>query len=262
MAPSFALLVSSCDAYEDCWEPFFTLLADYWKPAPHPIYLNTETRDYQFDGLDIRCPRVELEAGRRLGWSDRLSKSLDAISEEIVLYMQEDYFLNDDIDAETLDGLVEIMERDGLSHIGLVPFKRPPTPSQYEFLDHIPQRNDYRISAQAGLWRIPVLQSYLRAHESVWEFEWYGSRRAWRRRDSFFYVNRHYQQVTGRSRVLPYRATGIVHGRWVRSIVEDLFAAHGVEVNYARRGFYDPEEDDWTGPPRMVRALRRLRSLA
>jgi hypothetical protein len=161
-----------------------------------------------------------------------------------------------------LNDLLETMERDGLSHISLVPSQRPAAPSRYEFLDHIPQRHDYRISAQAGLWRIPVLQSYLRKHESVWELEWYGSRRAWRRPDSFFYVNGRYQEVTGRRRVLPYRATGVVHGRWVRPIVEDLFAAHDIEVDYSRRGFHDPASDDWSGPPRVIRGLRRLRSLA
>lgn len=256
------MLVSSCDAYEDCWLPFFTLLVDYWPSFDLPIYLNTETKAYSFPGLDIRCPRPELAAGRRLGWGDRLMRCLDSIDGDIVLYMQEDFFLKDEADVETIDRLVELMRRDHISHVSLVRGRRPGTPSRYEFLDHIGQRADYRISAQAGLWQIPVFRSYLRRHETVWELEWYGSRRARRRRDTLFQISPRYEEASGRERVLPYRATGVVHGKWVRPVVEELFAAHGVKVDYSQRGFLDHDNDDWRPPPRLKRAVRRLRSFA
>jgi hypothetical protein len=53
----------------------------------------------------------------------------------------------------------------------------------------------------------------------------------------------------------------VVHGRWVPEVVVDLFAAHDIEVDYERRGFYDHDQDDWKPPPRLTRALRRLRSI-
>jgi hypothetical protein len=261
MGVPFAVLVSSCDAYEDCWEPFFTLLTTYWRPFEPVVYLNTETKAFSFAGLDIRCPRVEATADRGLAWSDRLMRCLDCIPEEIVLYMQEDYFVKEDVDVEMINELVEVMQTDRLSHISLVQSRRRGIASNYEFLDRIQQRDDYRICAQAGLWRVPVLKSYLRRHESVWELEWYGSRRARRRPDSFFFVNQHYEQVHGR-RVIPYRATGIVHGRWARPVVEDLFARHGIEVDFSRRGFLDADGDARSAPPLLTRAVRRLRSLA
>ena len=39
------LLVNSCDAYADLWQPFFTLLKRYFVPLPAEILLNTETKD-------------------------------------------------------------------------------------------------------------------------------------------------------------------------------------------------------------------------
>ena len=47
-----ALLVNSCDKYEDLWAPFFTLLKKYWNPE-YPIVLNTESKDFNFEGLNI-----------------------------------------------------------------------------------------------------------------------------------------------------------------------------------------------------------------
>ena len=49
------LLVNSCDAYADLWQPFFTLLKRYFVPLPAEILLNTETKDFAFDGLNLRC---------------------------------------------------------------------------------------------------------------------------------------------------------------------------------------------------------------
>jgi hypothetical protein len=263
------LVVSSCDAYEDCWLPFFKLLSTYWQAPVPPIYLNTETRGFSFPGLEIQCPRVQLEAGQELDWSDRLMRTLDHVPTEIVLYMQEDYFVNGPVDVPMLNRFVALMQRDGISHVSLKRANRTGAPSQYEFLDRIDQRTEYRISAQAGLWRVSSLRSYLRRHETVWELEWYGSRRAWRRPDSFYFVNADYDaasgrlgdHASGRRGVVPYWPTGVVHGRWVPEVVVDLFAAHDIEVDYERRGFYDHDQDDWKPPPRLTRALRRLRSI-
>jgi hypothetical protein len=255
---SYCLLVNSCDAYSDCWTPFFTLLARYWQPCDVPIYLNTETKAFAFPCLDIRCPRVGLEANCELAWSERLLRSLAHIPHQIVLYLQEDYFLYDDVDVAMVERLVTLMEQDDISHVNLMRRDQGER-SGYQFLNHIPRRAEYRISAQAGLWRTRALRSYLRRHETVWEFEWYGTRRAWRRPDSFYYVNRAYDERRG-DFVLPYRP-GVVQGRWVRDDVEELFAAHGICVDYSGRGFHDPSNDNWRRKPRVIRATRRLRSI-
>ncbi len=259
----YCLLVSSCDAYADCWPPFFTLLVTYWEASDRVIYLNTETKDFAFPGLDIRCPCVSLDRqrSRRLAWSDRLRRCLDTIPDDIVLYVQEDYFLKDCVDVAMIDRLAGLMRDEDISHISMERDRRRGHKSRHQYLDVIDQRAEYRVSAQAGLWKTSVLKSYLRRHETVWEFEWYGTRRARRRRDTFLYVNDDYEARYGR-KVFPYDGTGIVQGRWTRAIVEDLFARHDIEVDFAARGFL---EDDGISPikrpPRPVRALRRLRSL-
>ena len=260
--PSYCILVSSCDAYADCWLPFFTLLATYWQPCNHEIYLNTETQPFSFPGLDIHCPRVGLAISHDLTWSERLLRCLDSIPHEIVLYLQEDYFINDIVNISMIDQLVELMQRDHLSHVSLARSSKlkPGQKSSYQFLSHIDQRAEYRISAQAGLWRVSALRSYLRRHETVWEFEWYGTRRARRKKDTFFYVNEEYQKAHGKM-VVPYVGTGVVHGRWARKVVVELFAKHRISVDYTLRGFHDEVDGRYPRAPMLTRAARRLRSL-
>ena len=65
------LLVNSCDAYADLWQPFFTLLKRYFVPLPDEILLNTETKEFHLDGVKLRCvhsnapTRLPLRRARR-----------------------------------------------------------------------------------------------------------------------------------------------------------------------------------------------------
>jgi len=55
--------------------------------------------------------------------------------------------------------------------------------------------------------------------------------------------------------VIPYTPTGIVKGRWYADAVVDLFAREGIEIDYERRGWYDP-----ANPPRssLTTKFRKL----
>jgi len=258
----YCVLVSSCDAYADCWLPFFSLLERYWPTPRPPVYLNTETQSFVFPGLDVRCPRVSRNSRKSLTWSERLLRCLETIPYEVILYVQEDYFLKAQVDVTMMKSLVDLMLDDSVSHISLVADGRPGQRSRYPCLSHIARSAEYRISAQAGLWRLAALRSYLRSHETIWEFEWYGTRRARRRKDTFFFVNEEYTEITGRELVFPYDGTGVEQGLWRRSVVEDLFARHGIAVDYSGRGFLE-ENGGYVRrrPTRAVRAVRRLRSL-
>ncbi len=47
MKSEVTVLINSCDAYSDLWEPFFKLFSIYWPDCPYEIVLNTEYK---------RCP--------------------------------------------------------------------------------------------------------------------------------------------------------------------------------------------------------------
>jgi hypothetical protein len=258
---SYYVLLSSCDAYADCWEPFFKLFATYW-PAPRPtVVLNTETRGYEYPGLSILCPRVEL-GGAGLTWTERLFATLDHAPHQIVLYMQEDYFLKAPVDAGYVEELASLMLERDWSHIDLTrnPSLSEGTPTDEPFLSAIPQRADWRLNTQAGLWTKEAIRTYGRRHESVWEFEWFGTRRAWRREDTFYSVNQAYRVAHAGLNPIPYDGTGIVHGYWDRGVVQELFDRHQIAIDFSQRGFFDEDGAPRPRPPLVQRAARRIRS--
>lgn len=259
----YTILVNTTDSFEDCWQPFFTLFARFWPGCSYPIVLNTETKTFTYSGLDIRCARVGNDTpARRLTWSECLLRCLESIDDDLILYLQEDYFLNDRVDVEQINEFADILQAEGYSHIALVSFSNagPWRPTKYPLLWEIDQKAAYRLSLQAGLWRKDRLQCYLRKHETPWQFEVWGSKRAHRIKDKLLCVN---HDIFGQQRpeIVPYKPTGIVKGKWNRGAVYDLFQANGIVVDYAQRGFFDPAQVSLRKAPLSKRVIARLRSL-
>jgi len=246
-SPTIAVLVNSTDRYDDCWAPFFTLFAHYWPTCRFPVILNTETKSYQHQGLSLRTSQVgRVPSSHPLTWSESLLRCLDGINEDYVLYLQEDYFLNDFVDEETVQQFLEIMDREQYVHIRLMELggNDPYVPSRrYPQLWHLPERANYLVSLQAGLWRRVELRAYLRAPESAWQFERWGTRRA--RRDAARFLCPDLNLFNRRGRhIVPYLPTGIVRGKWYEPAVVELFARHGIVVDFQGRGFYRPSPID------------------
>lgn len=262
-ASPYTILVNSTDSFEDCWIPFFKLFSDYWPNCNRPIVLNTEVKRFDYPGLNIVCSQVALQApGKRLSWSECLHRCLETIDTPLVLYLQEDYFLHGPVDVKRIDEFADLMLQKNYSCIRLMECdgSGPWRPTDHPLLWEVDQRSKYRIALQAGLWNKRSLQRYLRLHESPWQLEYFGSKRAHRVADSIFCVNRDvFNDQT--HQVFPYQPTGVVAGRWKREVVIDLFMRHGITVDFSARGFYDPERPR-KKRPLLHRVWDRMRSLA
>lgn len=254
------IVVNTSDGFEDCWLPFFQLFERYWPNCPYPIVLNTETKTPAFAAPAVRAARVAADASRRLTWSECLARCLDEIETPYILYLQEDYFLEGPVQAALIEIFLDEMRAGRADVIRLMECggAGPWEPSAHPLLWTVSQKAAYRISMQAALWRKSTLRAHLRAHESPWQLEIFGSARARRVRDQVLCVNRDRFHGEGKE-VIPYQPTGIVSGRWEQRIVEPLFARHGIQVDFSRRGFYKA-----VGPrprPVLKRLTDRLRSL-
>lgn len=264
-APSvrYTVLVNSTDSFEDCWEPFFRLFSRYW-PKPYPVtMLNTETKDFSYPGLCVFASRVGARSGReRLTWSESLALCLDDIETDLVLYMQEDYFIAGPVRADIIDNCVDVMLSEDVACIRIMECEGAGPWHQWntDWLWEVDRRANYRISTQAALWRVSALRSHLRSHETPWQFEVWGSRRAWRKDDRILCLNR---EMFGdpSSQVIPYEPTGIVKGKWNETAVRRLFAENGIDVDFSVRGFYDagqPTGSDLSFPVKVVSRIRSL----
>jgi hypothetical protein len=255
------IVVNSSDGFEDCWHPFFTLFAKYWPACPYPLVLNTEKKRYQHAGLRITSSQVAAHDSRRLTWSECLMRCLDGISTPLVLYLQEDFFLEAAVRADLLERLVQPL-RDGSADVvrvmecgGAGPWHATANP----ILWRVDQQSAYRISLQAVLWRKQTLRQHLRQHESPWQLEVFGSARARRlKSETVLCVNRDELHGPGKE-VIPYTPTGVVKGKW-EQFVPALFEREGIHMDYSQRGFYEPGQPG-TKAPLLSRVSDRIRSL-
>jgi len=181
-----SVLVSSCDAYEDLWEPFFKQFFRHWPDCPFPVYLGAETKTYDDDRVTTL-----LSNGEHV-WSNCLLKYLEQIQTPYVLLLLEDFFLRKDVkNEEVINAFDFLMNKKGrMMRIG----RNKPWPSR-GIDGPIDTNTDIaiikpgfpcRITLQASFWDKQALTDLLRYGENIWEFEVNGNKRSWKYKNGFF----------------------------------------------------------------------------
>lgn len=236
---NYSILINTTDSFEDCWVPFFTLFKIFWTDYQGVIYLNTETKVFKFPGLDIRSIQNNKETPNvRETWSECLIRALNSIDEDVILYMQEDYFLKDMVKSEIVENYVRLMKENisisclHLTDQAVIPEKKS---IHFDSLYTVKTKQRYRISCQAALWRKDILKSYLRNYENAWEFEEFGSKRAAKSNDKFYVVDNSWVKLN-QFEIIPYVFTGVIQGRWYEEVIP-LFKINNIKVDYTKRGF-------------------------
>lgn len=241
MESKYSILVNTCDKFEDCWEPFFKLWATYWPQCRGKIFLNTEYKNYNNEFVKVTplkvCEQNNVDKVTKTTWSQCLRWALDSIDSDIILYMQEDYFLKAPVKNELVEKYVKLMEDNckisciHLTDQAVLNGKE----SNFENLDNVLLKQRYRVSCQAALWRKKELIRLIREYEDAWEFEEFGSMRSAIFKSNYYVVKKEYVKLN-HFEIIPYVFTGIVRGRWFEEIIP-LFEKHQIFVDYSIRGF-------------------------
>ena len=168
---SCSVLVCSCDKYEEAWIPFFSLLKKYWPDCPFGLYLNTETKKCDIEGVttinvDSKC------------WSERLNKALASIETEFVIVMLEDFFIQKKVDDSKIKDLIDVMSLNtdiAVFYLNRITGYKDPSPYQ-DFYEMLPtnQYSRYMLNCQTAIWRRSVLEHSTRTSFSPWDFEEFG----------------------------------------------------------------------------------------
>ena len=241
---TFSIFVNTTDKFEDCWEPFFKLFSIYWPDYKGKIYLNTETKTYQYPGLDIVSIRncAATQDADKATWSECLIRGWNAVDNDVILYMQEDYFFYAPVNNAQVERYAAFIRQEDISclHLTYASGNGPFFPSKYPGLQEIGPNAHCRLSCQGALWKKTALLKYARPHESAWQFEAFGTQRAHIIKDNFLNVD---VAADEKNRLLPYILTGIIQGRWKKDVPE-LFAKHQISADFSRRGFYDYQKPD------------------
>ena len=234
--------MTSCDKYDDAWFPFFKLFQIMWPDCPFPLYLNTEAKDFAFDGLDITClhPASLTDAkGNAISWSNRLKQAVEKIEAEYIVFLLEDFFLKSPVRSEMIEDCLSWMDQD--PSVVFIDFYHAPHEQEIANKEFSPTKRDYdwAINANAALWRKDFLLSILR-DENPWDFEFLATAR-WRKTKYKVYTH-----LDGFAPVFDYLYqtdlaswSAIYKGQWIKD-VPALFAAHGIEMDFEKRGFIDP----------------------
>ncbi len=216
---SCSVVVSSCDGFEDAWQPFFRLFFKYWPDCPFPVYLITNGKRYD----DERVRTIAISPDRK--WSSNLKETLRQIDTQYVIYFQEDYFLNKKIDTATIISLVSYAQKTNLACLRLFPSPGPNTSySEFPNLGKISDDAPYRISTQTALWNKEYLDGILVDGETGWDFE----------------LKTHSDQnrrlfLSVKKPVIQYvKSTGIKKGRWTFDAIQ-LFKKEGIDISTSQR---------------------------
>ena len=243
MEESYCVFVNTTDRFEDCWVPFFRLFTIYWPNFKGKIYLNTEYKEFHYPGLNIISVQNCLitNDADRITWSECLIRGLNKITNDVVLYMQEDYFFNSSVDNGLIENYSKFLNDNNIHclHLTTASGGAPYTDTMYPGLKSVGKYAKYRISCQAALWKKEVLLSYVRSHESPWQFEKYASKRAQILNHNFLAIDEKYHNG---NIIMPYVLTGIIQGKWKEEVVP-LFEKYQIVVDFSKRGFFTESDE-------------------
>lgn len=234
-----AVFVNSSDGFEDCWAPFFKLFSAYGGGLRGlPVYLNTERKQFECGEMEVLAtcvwPRSEIV---RPTWSECLYRGLDAVREDLVLYLQEDYFLTQAVRSEIVEEALELLRCD--ERIGVIylsdngPRVAKSCRHAGSFLE-VSLPAHYLINTQAAIWRKSYLRSVARPWENAWMFEKFGTLREGATRRRILMVT---PEALAQGEVIHYVWSGVMKGKWKPECV-DLFRKHDISADFAKRGFY------------------------
>ncbi len=258
----YSIYLSTCDGYSDCWDPFFTLFERYWPSFDGKVYMSTEYKDYDRDHVIPMklCESHSVPKTKRVTWSKLTRWGLEAIPEDIILFMQEDFFLKAPVNHELIAKYCDLMlSNPDIKCIHLTDQNGSGSvDSEYEGLDLMLTHRPYRISCQSALWRKEELLALLRDRESAWDWEIFGSARSAALGHKYYQVKRDFVKLD-QFEIVPYVFTGIIKGKWIPQVVP-LFQQNGIEVDFSKRGFYNPETLIHTSTfnERLVRLKKRI----
>ncbi len=161
------MLVNSCDAYEDLWQPFYAAetvfcAAGYAHSAQH------RARTSRFEGLNIEC--VHSSAAT---YGERMTDALRRVKTEYTLLMLDDFFL-EPVKMDRLHDLVRWMDADR----DIVYFSSDITEALYDWevdrypgYRRLPVGNRYTLNMQAAVWRTDKFAEYWNHKVSPWDWE-------------------------------------------------------------------------------------------
>lgn len=89
-----AIVIISCDAFSDCWDPIFFSFEKFWPDCPYPIYLVNNFSKINNNKVNV------INVGEDKGFASNLKSALSTLNYDYVFYFQDDYFLSQKVNTQ------------------------------------------------------------------------------------------------------------------------------------------------------------------
>lgn len=247
---NLTLFVSSADSYSDCWLPFFELLEKNWPECNFNIILNSEKKVFTYKNLPILCPVVQNKHKDTLPWGRRLKETLEYVQTDYILWILDDFFIRSKVNHRAFLEIFSYMIQNNIPHVSLMDQPGPNYEIAFDKLVARGRESKYLISLQVGLWKTEVFNKYVLDHESPWNMELLGTKRAYVYSESFYSLNPKY--IEKEDYIFNYLfdckgdklTTGAIkRGKWI-SEVPDFLNNEGIRhsIDFSIRGFSNVNE--------------------
>lgn len=161
-----SIIVSSCDFFEDCWKPFIYSIQKYWSDCPYHIYILSNNHE-------IKLPQgfSFIKVGEDKRFASNLRKALNWVESDYVIYLQEDYWLNKEVNNEEIVRHLQYCICNDVDYLRLTfPYLHGEDLDGCYRKHTLEQR--YSICLQAAIWKRVTLLALLREGDSGWDFEY------------------------------------------------------------------------------------------
>ena len=175
-AGRFCVLVNSSDRARDVFEIVYRNAETVWRGCDWPRYVGFTSQHSDMYGFKA------IAADGPAGWREQLGAQLDRLPAEIeyVLRLEEDFLFLSPVDGEKLDAIAEVMDREGLVYVSMLPVPRSLLGRAIEFVRRKKSRRPlrplsfsepYYCSLMPAIWKRSYLRELLRQPGNIWEFE-------------------------------------------------------------------------------------------
>lgn len=165
--------------------------------------------------------------------------------------MMDDFFVRSAVDTATIERLLNWMDEDKQTASICLVHHNDRHNVRYRYQEKEltgyslrPRFCHFNYDMQASIWRKEALYKAWKNFETAWQWESVSNVR------SFDDKNKYYDKDCYTPFAIDYidyklgEWSGIRKGKWVKETVCELFEKNGIEVDYAKRGFFDPVKDN------------------
>ena len=161
-------MITSCDAYKECWKPMIYSLDKYWPDCEYPRYI---VANFEEDKSLPNTQFVKVGDDKR-SWCTLAKRGLEAIETDYVLFFQEDYWLSMKVDNEAIKAHVQYMEDNDVDYLKITKdiLRDDHRIGASDYCNN-PLDIRYSFNTAMAIWRVEVIKNLLIEGWSGWEFE-------------------------------------------------------------------------------------------